>query len=83
MIAGMKARLIGICVALANLVWTPLLWAKSSEPEAEVVDARLENFPQNVTLEGHSTALTYFLLVFLAAVCLAGLFKDAKRTHLD
>lgn len=50
--------------------------------EHEVVDARLEGYSRNVTLNG-GTALIWMLFIFLGAVCVIGLFKDAKRSHLD
>jgi hypothetical protein len=51
--------------------------------EHDVVDARLEGYTTNVTIEGASTGLSWVLLVVLGAIMFAGLFKDAKRTHLD
>ena len=59
--------------------------ARPQEPDREPVDARLEGYAggRNVTIEGGSTALMWLLFVFLTAVCVVGLFKDAKRSHLD
>lgn len=56
--------------------------AEPQQAQHEIVDARLEGYDRNVTL-GSGTALTWMLLVFLAGVCVIGLFKDAKRSHLD
>lgn len=56
--------------------------AQRNDEEHEVVDARLEGYNRNVTLSG-GTALTWILLIFLGGICAIGLFKDAKRTHLD
>ena len=59
------------------------LAAKPTEPDREVIDARFESYAKNVTLDPGSVALTWFLLVVLGIVCLAVMFKDARRTHLD
>jgi hypothetical protein len=57
--------------------------ADRQETEHEVADARLEGYNnKNVTLNG-GTSLMWMLLVFLGGVCVVGLFKDAKRSHLD
>ncbi|HWB52686.1 MAG TPA: hypothetical protein VG722_00770, partial [Tepidisphaeraceae bacterium] len=49
--------------------------ASAQDQEHEVVDARLEGYAQNVTLNG-GTSLMWLLLIFLAGVCAVGLFKD-------
>jgi hypothetical protein len=46
-------------------------------------DGRLDGYTGPVSVENQSTALIWLLFVFLGVVALAGLFKDAKRTHLD
>jgi hypothetical protein len=67
---------------------TPAL-ARDQEKEHEVYDARLEGYaddkkqPIDVTIPGASSALTWVLLAVFGVVGLIGLFKDAKRTHLD
>lgn len=57
--------------------------ARQDEPEQEIVDARLEGYAGNVTLPPTSSGLTWFLFIILAVFAAAGLFKDAKRSHLD
>jgi hypothetical protein len=81
MMRRMKHRLIMAGAALAAWLANPL--AALAQDEREVVDARLEGYPTNVTLEGASTALTWVLFIVLALLALGALFKDAKRTHLD
>jgi hypothetical protein len=78
----MKHRLIMACGSLLVLLSTPLSALAQAE-DREILDARLEGYPHNVTLEGGSNALTWVLLIVLALLALGGLFKDAKRTHLD
>ena len=60
-----------------------IVLARQQEPERDLIDARYEGYPQVTTLEGNSSAMTWVLLVFLGVVCVAGLFKNSKRTHLD
>ena len=46
-------------------------------------DARIQNFMKPVSVPEGGTALTWLLLIFLTLICLAALFKNARRTHLD
>jgi hypothetical protein len=79
----MKHRIsTGLLMALVLLASTHTALASSQDDEPDVVDARLEGYGQNVTLNG-GTSLTWLLLIFLVGVCAVGLFKDAKRSHLD
>ena len=52
-----------------------------SKPES--YDGRLDDYNRQVTLQGGSTALTYFIWVGLGVAALIVMFKDAKRSHLD
>lgn len=70
------------CAALLAWLANPLSALAQTE-DREILDARLEGYPDNVTLEGGSSAFTWILFVVLALLALGGLFKDAKRTHLD
>jgi hypothetical protein len=81
----MKHRLLGLCCALLLVLSTPVMTlARNSEPDREIVDARLEGYDKiNVTLSSGSTALTWILLLVLCGLCVAVMFKDAKRSHLD
>ena len=86
MITPMKSKLLGLCswvVFLGMLIAPTVALAARNEPEREPVDARLEGYPTNVTLEGGSTAMTWILLIVCGALIFGGLFKDAKRSHLD
>jgi hypothetical protein len=48
-------------------------------------DARLEGYgkDEKVAMEDRSTAMTWVGFSFCALIALLGLFKDAKRSHLD
>ncbi len=77
MMRFMKHRLIMACGALLAWLATPLsVLAQDAEPP-EPIDARLEGYAANVTLESGSTAFTWILFIVLALVALGGLFKDA------
>jgi hypothetical protein len=56
--------------------------ASAQEVEIET-DARLEGYQEPVVLEEGSLALTWLAFAFVSAIALLGLFKDAKRSHLD
>jgi hypothetical protein len=80
-------RMCGRLVLAAALLGGPAMvrpaLARDEEPEREIVDARLEGYKENVTLPPSSSGLTWVLLVVCGTIALMGLFKDAKRTHLD
>ena len=71
-------------VAIVVLAVTPAtaLAAQASD-EHDIYDARIEGYAGNKTLPGGGNALTWIAFVVLAVVACAGLFKDAKRSHLD
>jgi hypothetical protein len=81
MMRCMKHRLIMTCGALVAWLAAPL--SVMAQDEREPLDARLEGYATNVTLDSGSTGLTWVLFIVLALLALGGLFKDAKRTHLD
>ena len=83
MMRTMKRKLMTAALAAAMLAVPAAALARDEEKEHEVYDARLEGYKENVTLEGGSVGLTWVLLIVLGAIGMAGLFKDAKRTHLD
>ena len=85
--ARMKRRWIGSCcrcAALAVLLVAPLTaQAREEEQIPDVYDVRLEGYQTNPTLPSSSTGLTWAAFVILGTIGCAGLFKDAKRSHLD
>jgi hypothetical protein len=85
--AYMKMKLLALCCRVVLLVVmvcpTVALAQRRGDPEKEIIDARLEGYPTSVTLPGAGTSLTYILLIIFAALVFAGMFKDAKRSHLD
>jgi len=78
-----KHRLLTLYFTLAVLLAPVIAFAKQEDEEAQRLEARLEGYTQQVRLTSGSTALTWLLIGFLSVVCLAALFKNAKRTHLD
>ena len=80
MMTNMIQRLAIRVAAIVSLL-TPLL-AFAADEEARV-DAKVQNFMKPVALEESSSALTWILLIFLGAVVISVMFKNAKRTHLD
>ncbi len=77
---SLKMRLVQLICWAIGLLAMPAMALAEDEPR---VDARLQNFQKNVSVPEGGTALTWMLLILLTMVCLAALFKNAKRTHLD
>ena len=73
-----------IAVTLACLLtWAALPSGAAAQDNEVPHDARLEGYKEAVTLEEGNLAMTYLAFGFHAAIALLGLFKDAKRSHLD
>ena len=75
-----KRRLLRMICWMMVLLSPALALAADDE---KLPDARIQNFSKPVSVPEGGTALTWLLLIFLTIVCLAALFKNAKRTHLD
>ena len=86
MITPMKKRLIISTIVLGSMMGTPVATmaqkAPTVEQELDGIDARMYGYKDTVSLSG-GTALTYFALGILGLICLGGMFKDSRRTHLD
>lgn len=80
MMLTMKQRTLGLLMTAALLLAQPAILLAD---DVKSYDARLEGYPNNVTLEGGSTALTWLIFLGLAAACIGVLFKNANRSHLD
>lgn len=77
---------IGRILALGVLMLTlspAAALGQRDQVERDIVDARLEGYSEVVTLPPASNGLTWVALIVLGAICVGGLFKDARRTHLD
>lgn len=57
--------------------------ASAQDDEEQWPDARFEHYAKPVALDDGGTAGTWILFVILAVLGTAGLFKNARRTHLD
>jgi len=77
----MKVRLLQLLCWVMTLLVAPAMALAADEDK--LPDARIQNFTKVVSVPEGGTALTWLLLIFLTIVCLAALFKNAKRTHLD
>jgi hypothetical protein len=83
----MKHRVIVTILALCVTLMTPAMTLASSSDDEDKnpVDARLLGY-QNGTAalnNASGTALTWLLLCVLGGICIAVLFMNPKRSHLD
>jgi hypothetical protein len=74
-----RQRLLAGSLSLALLA-APLTVRADDEPKN---DARLEGYGAPVIIESSGVGLSWIVFLFLSVVALAGVFKNAKRTHLD
>ncbi|MCY2951439.1 MAG: hypothetical protein NTU53_05610 [Planctomycetota bacterium] len=77
----MKQRLISVWCWVVGLLVCPMVALAQDEPLQ--IDAKLEGYGKSVRVGDASSTLMWGLFILLAAVCIAVLFKDAKRSHLD
>ena len=76
-----NARLLKVVCWIIVVLLSPAMALAADEDK--LPDARIQNFSKPVSIQEGGTALTWLLLIFLTVICLAALFKNAKRTHLD
>jgi hypothetical protein len=75
----------------AGVLATPATVLAQDDEDREVVDARLEGLSQEGTTAivdvtkpiPDRSSLMWFVLGAFALIAAGGLFKDARRTHLD
>ena len=72
-----------VAAAIVSLAPVTSALARTEEPEKDIYDARLEGYQTNPTLPSGGTGLIWCGFILLGVLCCAGLFKDAKRSHLD
>ena len=77
----MSRRLTTSLIVAFSSLMTPL--TTLAQEESKIVDARLEGYSKNVTLDAGGTALIWLLVLALAALGVGVLFKNANRSHLD
>jgi len=58
-------------------------FAAKDEEETNQWEARMEGYASPVRLPDAGTSLTWLMVIVLAAMALASMLKNAKRTHLD
>jgi hypothetical protein len=84
MMRHMPKKLLSITILLLLVAFTPLSARADDQSNApKEYDGRLDNYGKNVTLDNSGAALTYFVWAGLGVLAVIGLFKDAKRSHLD
>jgi hypothetical protein len=70
-------------LALSLVAATPHGAYASSDEDVEHYDARVQGYDPNVELKSWGNGGSWMMLIFMAVVCVAVIFKDAKRSHLD
>ena len=84
MIYHMKSvRKLAVIFALSVAYFAPLPVAMAQDDEKPPTEARLENYPSKVTLDGGGTATSWILFIVLTGLTVLVMFKNANRTHLD
>ncbi|HXE56080.1 MAG TPA: hypothetical protein VN541_23850 [Tepidisphaeraceae bacterium] len=78
-------RFIAASVLTAGLISPSVAQAQAPPPPSDEVlhDARTEGYNPKGQVEKATVALMWMLFLFLSVICLAVMFKDARRTHLD
>ena len=83
MINSMTGRKL-IVLLVCLLSWAAVPSVASAQDDLDFdTDARLEGYSEKLALEPSNTAMTWVGFSVCSIIALLGLFKDAKRTHLD
>lgn len=74
-----------VVLALSVITATPHgAYASSSSDEAtDHYDARVQGYDPDLELKSWGTSGCWMVLILMAVCCVAVIFKDAKRSHLD
>ncbi len=81
MMLCMRYRTIRLVAAVAALFYGPA-FALAQEEDVKL-PAQLIGYEKKVIVPDASMTLMWGVFILLAAICIAVLFKDAKRSHLD
>lgn len=85
--SSLKRRGAVFCLAFVTVLGSfvgPASVARAADEDVSPNDARLDAFVKKpVVIETSGTALTWLGLMGLGVIGLLGMFKDAKRSHLD
>ena len=57
--------------------------ASSNNDEVEHYDARVQGYTPDVELKSWGVGGCWMMMICMGVVCVAVIFKDAKRSHLD
>lgn len=70
-------------LALTLISCAPHSALASNDDEDEHYDARVQGYDPSVELKAWGAGGSWMLLVLMGVVCVAVIFKDARRSHLD
>jgi hypothetical protein len=77
----MKQRLMRWFWGIVMVLLTPAMAVAQSQEE--LPESRLQGYSVSVTVDSAPGVINWLLILFLTAITVAVLFKNAKRTHLD
>jgi hypothetical protein len=78
-----KRFAIALCLSLTLLASTPARSIAREDPDAVHYDARVQGFNPDVELKSGGTGMMWVVMILLGVICVAVIFMDAKRSHLD
>jgi hypothetical protein len=70
-------------LAVSVLSCSPHSAMASSDEDADHYDARVQGYDPNVELKTWGVGGCWMLLILMGVGCVAVIFKDSKRSHLD
>ena len=82
---GVKKSAAALLLAVSLIACNPhSAMARQSDEDIEHYDARVQGYDNpDVELKSSSTGMAWMLVICLGVMCVAVIFKDAKRSHLD
>jgi hypothetical protein len=83
MLTRIKKLMVALLLGWTFLVSTPHTAMARQDEDVVHYDARIQGYDPDVEMKASTTGTAWMLTLLLAVVCFLGLFKDAKRSHLD
>jgi len=80
---SVKKSAAAFLLAVSLIACNPHSAMATREEDIEHYDARVQGYDPTVELQSSSTGMAWMLVIVLGVVCIAVIFKDAKRSHLD
>jgi hypothetical protein len=82
-VRSFRKSIAAVLLAVSLIASTPQSARAASDDDVVHYDARVQGYSPDMELKSSSTGGCWILLIFMGVICVAVIFKDARRSHLD